>query len=96
MRFLGEEKSSDPNILVYKFKDIKSSRGVYAVWAKTSKDYKADNFPLPVSPGVQQAQMVSLLAGSLSGEDVNLKINGGKVFLDVSERPVFVTVDRIN
>ncbi|MCH5685131.1 hypothetical protein LWM68_13280 [Niabella sp. W65] len=67
MRFLGEEKSSDPNILVYKFKDIKSSRGVYAVWAKTSKDYKADNFPLPVSPGVQQAQMVSLLAGSLSG-----------------------------
>lgn len=96
MRFLGEQKSSDPDILVYKFKDIKSPRGVYAVWAKTSKDYKVDNFSLPISAGTQSAQMVSLLAGSVSGEDLNLKITGGKVFLDVSERPVFVTVDHID
>ncbi len=96
MRFLGEVKSSQPDVLVYKFKDIKSSRGVYAVWAKTSKDYKVENFPVRLSSKASTAHVISLLAGSTSGEQQLLTIHNGEIFTDVSERPVFITVDHID
>ncbi|MCH5720418.1 hypothetical protein [Niabella hibiscisoli] len=96
MRFAGEVASADPNVLVYKFKDVKSSKGVYAVWAQTSNDYRVENFSIQLSGQSSSAEMVSLLTGSTSGERQLLTINGGKVAVAVSERPVFILVDHIN
>lgn len=93
MRFAGEVQSSDPKVLIYKFKDIKTSRGVYAIWAKTSTGYETRGFPVKLSTQSSSAQIVSLLAGSTTGEWQHLKINEGKVLVNVSERPVFVATD---
>lgn len=96
MRFAGEVPSQNPEVLIYKFKDIKSAKGVYAVWAKTSRDLKVSNFPVDLSGEASTAQIISLLAGSTTGKRQSLTLNQGKVLIDVSERPVFIMADQVD
>lgn len=96
MRYMGGETSSNPNILIYKFKDISSPKGAYVLWAKTSKDYKAPQFPLQLSEKATNASITVLIPGKSNGSTTSLPIDKQKVFIDVSEKPVFVLVDHID
>ncbi|AHF17065.1 hypothetical protein [Niabella soli] len=95
MHFMGSQNSTDPNVLVYKFKDVASSKGVYVVWAKTSKDYKVPGYTLSI-PAAKSAQLTSLVPGSNQGTTQSLTISQGTVHFDVSEKPVFLQTDAIN
>src|SRR5690606_2117366 len=58
MVYAGEVKASDPNILIYKFKDVSGSKGAYAVWAKTTSNYTVNNFQLTLSGNPKSAKLV--------------------------------------
>lgn len=96
MRFIGEETSSDPNIRIYKFKDMESERGAYAVWATTSRNYTVQNHPVPLSPDAGNASLVQMVPGETAGRKTALTVSNRQVRLNVSERPVFVLVDEID
>ena len=95
MRYAGEVASGDANVLIYKFKEVKGNKGVYAIWAKTSTDYKVDGYSFRIPASVSNANLVTLSAGAASGQQSKLNISGGQVSVNVSERPVFIMVDHI-
>lgn len=96
MRFLGEQKSTHPDILIYKFKDINSNKGVYAIWFKTSNNSSIENFELPINAANKTAAQVNMIAGNTGGEKHSLTIQNNKVFVNVSEKPIFIQVEQIN
>lgn len=95
MVYIGEQASPDPNILIYKFKDLNSAKGVYALWAKTKQNYRVNNYTLAVHGKVKSVTQIALTAGKQHGEATDLPVKGSKVLVNVSERPVFIKVDLI-
>lgn len=95
MRFLGEERSSDPKIRIYKFKDMASSKGAYAIWAATSENYVVNDFAVSIPESSGEARMVQLQPGEKNGKLSSLSITNQQVKLKVSERPIFVLVNHI-
>lgn len=95
MKFVGEQTSSDPNILIYKFKDVNSTNGAYVVWAKTRQDYKVNNFAIPLSGSPTSATKITLATGDIDGVTSALSISGGSVSVNVSEQPIFIKVNNI-
>lgn len=96
MVYLGEQVSGNPDILIYKFKDVTKNNGVYAVWYKTAKDAATTNFQLNIGAKATTATQVVLTDKSITGTATNLKINNGSLTFGVSEKPVFIQVDNIN
>jgi len=96
MVFLGEEKSEDPNVLIYKFKSVNGSSGAYAVWAKTKSNYTVPAFKLSLEGAPGKVNLVELTEGETEGKKSPLSIKENMVTLNVTERPVFVLVDEIN
>lgn len=94
-RYIGEQKSSHPHILIYKFKNIHSTKGVYVVWAKTSQDYKISDFPLKISKNASHATQTVLSTTSVTGITQSLEINNQEVRVNVSEKPIFISVNDI-
>lgn len=94
--YIGKQFTSDPNISIYKFKNIKTKEGVYAVWANTSKNYVANDVIVNLSPKAANVVEISLMPGSVWGETSNLTIKGHQLHLKVSEKPVFIKTSSIN
>ncbi|MEJ7646214.1 MAG: fibronectin type III domain-containing protein [Chryseolinea sp.] len=94
MKFIGEQTSSDPNILIYKFKDVNSSAGAYVVWAKTRQNYTVNNFSVSL-PGASSATKIDMVSGDTDGTSSALPISAGSVSLNVTERPVYIKVNTI-
>ncbi|WP_257656782.1 hypothetical protein [Parapedobacter lycopersici] len=94
MQFAGEVKANDDNILIYKFKDTSSDRGVYAIWAKTSRGYTATNYVLPIK-GAKTAQAIEPTPNSTDGKHTTLAVANETVQINVSEKPLFISVDFI-
>lgn len=92
-RFLEEQKSNDPHILIYKFKNISTNGGVYAIWCGTSSGKTVENFRLQLAEGIKNAQKIELINGITDGEYQNLTINANFISLNISEKPLFITVD---
>ena len=95
MRYMGEVSSGNPKLRIYKFKDIGSSKGAYAVWAASSDNYRVDNYSLQLPAGTDSASLLQLEPGNKDGKSSPLAIINQEVRLAVSERPVFVLVDQI-
>lgn len=95
MRYIGEQESADPNLMIYKFKDVASDRGVYVVWAKTKQNYTVENFALTLGAKATTATLIQLVAGDKNGKSTAMAIADQKVNLTISERPVFLAVDNI-
>ena len=95
MTFLGEVSSGDPNILIYKFKNIANDGGAYAVWAKTSKNYNVTGYKLKLTSTPAVAAKVEMVVGDADGVTSSLNISSNQVSINVSERPIFVLVDKI-
>jgi chitodextrinase len=95
MVFLGEQTSPDPNILIYKFKNVGSSAGAYVVWAKTKQNYTVNNYSLALTGTPTSATKVEMITGDIDGVSSTLTISANQVSINVSERPVFVKVNNI-
>src|SRR5690606_22297466 len=95
MHFAGEVTATDGNILIYKFKDKSSNRGVYVVWAKTSRGYTVNNYALSVK-GAKVVQAIAPIVNSTEGQRSDLNIINGTVQIDITEKPLFISVDFID
>src|SRR5690606_30113184 len=95
MRYMGEVSSGNPKLRIYKFKDIGSSKGAYAVCAASSDNYRVDNYSLKLPAGTGSASLLQLEPGNKDGKSSTLAITNQEVRLAVSERPVFVLVNHI-
>lgn len=95
MVFIGEETSGDPNVLIYKFRNIAGKNGVYVVWSKTKENYIVKDFQLILKGNPGSVKKVEMVIGEIHGKNTGLTILKGKVAVDVTERPVFITVDTI-
>ena len=96
MKFIGEETSSDPKVLIYKFKDVNSSAGAYVIWAKTKVNYIVPSYKLKLSGTPSSATKVELIVGEINGIQSVISINGNSITTQVSERPVIILVDDID
>ncbi len=91
-RFESEVPSGDANVRVYLFRsDDASARRVYAVWCPTSSQSQVSGFSLDLS-NASTATLTTLESQNTTGPKVPLTVESGKVAIDVSERPVFVSV----
>jgi len=95
MRFIGEQPSLNPKLLIYKFKDINNSKGAYVIWAATKENYTVKNYPVSLPSKTKTAKLVQLVSNEISGKSTSLSIAKGQVKVDVCERPIFILVDNM-
>lgn len=95
MRYYGEQASGNSNILIYKFKELNSDKGVYVVWFKTSNNSSATNFSLAIPASNATASQVSLSNGSTTGTSQALSVQSSAVKINVSEKPIFIKVEHM-
>ncbi|RAV05538.1 hypothetical protein DQG13_02645 [Paenibacillus sp. YN15] len=94
MTFLGEQASGNANVKVYKFKNA-AGGGAYVVWAPTSSQTTVNNYELTLQGRPGNATKIEMADGDTDGVSSALTISGGKVSVNVSERPIFIQVDSI-
>ena len=95
MVYIGEEISDDPNILIYKFKNVRRKNGAYVVWSKTKENYEVKDYKLVLKGNPGSVKKIEMNIGNIQGKISDLTVKQGKVSFDVSERPLFITVDEI-
>lgn len=95
MIYTGEQPSGNPDVWIYKFKELNGSRGGYVIWCPTSSGKTVSGYELSLAGSPAQADLVTMVNGDTDGVSENLIIANGSVTLDVSEKPVFVIVDDI-
>ena len=93
MKYAGEQKANNSDVLIYKFKNNKTNEGVYAIWAKTSEGKNFENVPVTLSANAKTATQTDMVAGHKQGVSSTTTIQNGKIYVNVSEKPVFVKVD---
>ncbi|MFD0674538.1 fibronectin type III domain-containing protein [Cohnella sp. GCM10027633] len=97
MYYLGEQQdSSNPNVMIYKFKSATSNAGAYVVWNKTSNNSQTNGYSLALQGNPTSASQVEMVDGDTDGVTSALTISGDKkVTVNVSEKPLFVLVNEI-
>ncbi|MCD9025942.1 fibronectin type III domain-containing protein [Cohnella silvisoli] len=95
MKYLDEQSSGNSNVKIYKFKSATGSNGGYVIWCPTSNNTTVSNYQLTLAGTPTTATSVTMASGDTDGVPSALTISGGKVNVNVSERPIFVMVDNI-
>jgi hypothetical protein len=95
LRYFNEQSSGNSNVLIYKFKNTTGNNGAYVVWCPTSNNTTVNNYQLSLTGTPTTAKQVTLTSGYTNGVESVLSISGGKVTVNVSERPIFIMVDNI-
>lgn len=95
MRFAGEQPSGDAAVKVYRFQSATGATGACVVWRPTSDGSTLPHFALTVGGKTGRATLVTLVKGRPGGVAIPLTINGGRMTLEVSERPMIVLVNRL-
>lgn len=95
MTYIGEEKSTDPKILVYKFINRENNQGAYAIWAKTSENYHT-TYELAIDTKAAEAVNIEPIVGETAGLKKQMQLKNSTVSLHVTEKPSFVLVDHMN
>ncbi|MFD0669860.1 fibronectin type III domain-containing protein [Cohnella sp. GCM10027633] len=96
MRYHDEIASGNPNVMIYRFKSATGNNGAYVLWSPTSNNTTVGNYQLTLAGTPTTASKVTMTAGDTNGVTTPLTISGGKVTLNVSERPVYVLVNDID
>lgn len=95
MVFDTECPSNDKDVRIYRYKNRATGKQAYVLWCPTSDGTRKDRYQLRVNyPSVREAVLVSLADKKEYGEKTTLPVRDGMVEVDVSERPVFVLIDR--
>lgn len=83
---------SDKGISVYRFKDRITGEFIDCVWSPTNEDKVIENFSL----SAENAAFAYLTEPSqyAEGKTKNLKITDGKININVTETPVYITYSR--
>ncbi len=82
----------DDDLYIYRFRaQDGSDKAVYALWSPTIDGSTIEGYALDVG-GAEKATLTALEPGFSDGIKSHLEIADGTVHIDVSERPVFVTV----
>jgi hypothetical protein len=93
--YRGEQDSGDKKVKIYTFQEPGGSRGAYVLWCPTTDGTEVKNYSLKLGGSPSSATLVTLQTGQKNGLSRKMTITAGAVQLNVSERPVFVQVDRI-
>jgi chitodextrinase len=96
MVYVGEVASGNPNVWIYKFKSLTGSNGVYVVWSPTSNGTTVNGYQLTMAGNPSSAKMITLTSGNIMGSESVLSITSGKVTFNVSENPVFISVNSMD
>lgn len=95
MVFDAECPSGDKDVCIYRYEDRATGKLGYALWCSTNDGTCKDRYQLRLNyPSVREAVLVSLVDKKEYGEKTKLPVRDGMVEVDVSERPVFVLIDR--
>lgn len=95
MRFQQEVVSTHEKVWIYAFKNSENGSGAYVVWCPTSDGTTVQNYQLQLTENTGSATLISLRDKEKNGVSKPLDIMGGKIEIDVSERPVIILVDRL-
>ncbi|MFV0607163.1 MAG: hypothetical protein ACK5NK_15130, partial [Niabella sp.] len=95
MAYAGEVASGNSDILIYKFRSLNGTNGVYAVWSKTSENKIVQDYKLSISNNAGTAEKIELVPGKTFGEKTPLNITDHSVTVSVTEKPIFIQVDNI-
>ena len=87
--------TGNPNVFAYKFKSVTGNGGAYVLWCPTSNNTVVNGYQLSLGGTPSIATKTALTVGSTTGTATALTITGGKVTVNVSEQPVFVSVNNI-
>jgi hypothetical protein len=90
--FDGPLTSGNANVRIAKFRDSKSSKRAFVIWAPTSNDTTVAAFSLTVGAGTK-ATLVTLADQQMNGVESALPISNSAVTIDVDESPRMVIVD---
>ena len=90
MKYSNEIESGDNNVWIYKFEHVEDDIDAMVLWCPTSNETTVDGFAVALPEGTTQARLIELSEGTIYGNETVLEISGGKVTVDVSERPVIV------
>ncbi|QJD81914.1 fibronectin type III domain-containing protein [Cohnella herbarum] len=95
MTYAGEVSSGNPNVLIYKFKSTTDNSGAYAVWSPTHSQNEVNGYQMTLAGTPTNATQITITNGNTNGVSSALTISGGKVTVNVSEKPIFIKVDDI-
>ncbi|HMI86057.1 MAG TPA: hypothetical protein VK550_18300 [Polyangiaceae bacterium] len=90
--FDGPLASGNANVRIAKFRDSKSSKRAFVLWASTSDDTVVPAFSLTVGAATK-ATLVTLADQQSNGVESGLPVVTGSVTLDVDESPRIVIVE---
>ncbi|MBO9610465.1 MAG: fibronectin type III domain-containing protein, partial [Paenibacillaceae bacterium] len=94
MRYDSEVASDNGNVRIYKYVNDANNKDVYVLWAPTSNDTVVTDYALALENAGTSVSLVTMEEGDTDGVTSALTVAGGAVSVDVSERPVFVVVDK--
>ncbi|MFC0320185.1 MULTISPECIES: hypothetical protein [Olivibacter] len=92
MVFAGEERSTHPTILIYKFKHLSKNELVYVLWSGTSTGYQQNNYRLKIKSRARHATIIEPIVGKTRGKRIDQRIKNNRIELNVNEKPTFVLV----
>lgn len=93
--FQEEAETGNSKVRVYAFKKPATGEGIYAVWCSTSDGSEVKEYPLFLKGSPNSATLITLQDKQKHGVSQKLSLTAGSVRVAVSERPVFVKVDRM-
>lgn len=95
MVFDTESPSGDKDVRIYRYKDRNTGKLAYALWCPTSDGTRKDRYLLRLDyPSVREVLRITLEDKKDFGVKEVLPVKDGVVEVAVSERPVFIVVDR--
>ena len=92
-RFVKEIKSGNKDVLIYEFSDKEKS--VYAIWCPSSDGTVVKDFPFKFGEKNKEITITRLADKHQNGLNKRLKRNEEPVKIEISERPLFISVRKI-
>lgn len=89
------ETQESETVYQYTFKKKDSNEICYALWCPTADGSKINQYSLNIGENKTKATLTKLQDGYYDGVKSRLKIQDSQVFVEVSESPIFVTVEGI-
>lgn len=90
MVFHKEIKTAS-DVFIYAFKNTDNNEKAYVVWCPTSENKTFKNYRLILDEKrSQEAQVISFVKDSISGETTTKTVDNGQLVLDISETPTIV------
>ena len=93
LHYVDEQPSGNANVWIYRFADSTGTIKAYVLWSPTANNTTVNNYQLALAGSPASATLVTMANGDTDGVSSALTVSGGKVTVNVSERPIFVKVN---